>query len=156
MTATKRITRLGAIFLLVIFLVSSMATMALAAQKSVCCTTSSKTFTIKKSYGKAIKVTATQKGRVMQSPTATLDTSAKHFGWYYGRYKVTIKYPGGEVDSFTWDSQKNPNKTFVGAFKRAGTYTITISEVYEPTVLKHVWSHCGFFWRTYPQFTMKY
>lgn len=32
MTATKRITRIGAIFLLVIFLVSSMATMAMAAK----------------------------------------------------------------------------------------------------------------------------
>lgn len=148
MTTTKRITRISAIVLLVVFLMSSMATFAMAAQQHGCTTTSSKTFTVTKKKGTPIKITALQKGRVMQQYTNYT------FGWWWGRYDITIKYPNGTVKTMKWNQRLNGTKTLVGAFQAKGTYTITVSEPKEWVGLSA--AAVGAYWRTYPQFNIKY
>lgn len=163
MTATKRITRISAIVLLVVFLMSSMATFAMAAQKDGCTTTSAKSFDVTKRKGVAIKITATQRGLVLVNNE--LGGGYKDSHYFHGKYTISITYPDKTVKTLTWDAGRKTTMTLVGATKKAGSYKITISKpelgyldtlvgglsLAELKVSSGVWK-----WRTYPQFTIKY
>lgn len=117
MTATKRITRIGAIFLLVIFLVSSMATMALAYSASYS-DRLEREVTIYKTT-KAIKITRTDEGTLKSGRSTAQD---------YGTYTYTVKNSKGKViNSGTWNAAKKSSVTLVPATKAIGYYTVVIS-----------------------------
>lgn len=103
MTATKRITRIGAIFLLVIFLVSSMATMAMAAS-----TVSSKNCS-GDSDGQTWKYVYVKTGSTKASRQVTLTmTKGTLIGNLYGEFEDNgySRYGSYEIKVCYWNGSK--------------------------------------------------
>lgn len=128
MTATKRITRIGAIFLLVIFLVSSMATMAMAASKTTSrdCSGDCDGETWKYVYVKTGS-TANSKKVTLTMKKGTI--SGKLYGFYdpvsfsrYGAYEIKVCYWNGSkwVQEQDYDVYNRSSKTVT--MNRSNTY----------------------------------